>query len=92
VIRLKREEAVTVLKELIDNCSGLDGHALEIMPPNTPNGGYQIFIIKALDEATKKSVIQVVSGHGLAYQSGSMWKTRRSAAEPDTLIIYRPKK
>jgi hypothetical protein len=92
VVILKREEAVIILKELIDSCPGLDGHALEIVPPNTPNGGYQIFIIKALDEATKKSVIEIVTKHGLAYQSGSMWKTRRSAAEPDTFIIYRPKK
>jgi hypothetical protein len=92
VIALKREEAVAVLKELIDNCSGLDGHPLEIEPPNTPNGGYQIFIIKALDEATKKQVTEIVSRHGLAYQSGSMWKTRRAAAEPDTFVIYRPKK
>jgi hypothetical protein len=92
VIGLKREDAVTVLKELIDNCPGLDGHALEIVPPNSPDGGYQIFIIKALDEATKKSVIKIVNGHELAYQSGSMWKTRRSATEPDTFIIYSPKK
>ncbi len=89
---MKREEAVTVLKELIDKCPGLDGHALEIVSPNIPDGGYQIFIIKVLDEATKKQVTEVVSRHGLAYQSGSMWKTRRSATEPDTFIIYRPKK
>ncbi len=89
---MKREEAVTVLKELIDSCPGLDGHALEIMPPDTPTGGYQIFIIKALDEPTKKCVIDIVSRHQLAYQSGSMWKTRRAAVEPDTFIIYSPKK
>jgi hypothetical protein len=92
VVALEREEAVTVLKELIDNCPGLDGHALEIMPPNTPTSGYQIFIIKTLDDATKKCVIDIINRHQLAYQSGSMWKTKRSAAEPDTFIIYRPKK
>jgi hypothetical protein len=92
VVVLKREEAVNVLKELIDNCQGLDGHALEINPPIAPNGGYQIFIIKAIDETTKKAVIDIITRHQLAYQSGSMWKMKRSAAEPDTFIIYKPKK
>jgi hypothetical protein len=87
---LKRQEAVTILKELIDCCIGLDGHSLEIVPPNTPTGGYQIFIIKALDEQTKKCIIDIVLKHQLAYQTGSMWKMRR-AAEPDTFIIYKPK-
>jgi hypothetical protein len=91
---VKRDEAVTVLKELIDSCQGLDGHPLELTPPNTatPTGnGYQIFIFKPLDDATKKSVIDIVTRHKLAYQSGSIWKTRRGATEPDTFIIYRPK-
>jgi hypothetical protein len=92
---VKRDEAVSVLKELIDNCPRLDGHPLEITPPNTPTPsgeGYQIFIIKTLDLETKKCVIDIVMRHHLAYQVGSMWKTRRSATEPDTFIIYRPKK
>jgi hypothetical protein len=89
---LKRDEAVTVLKELIDNCIGLDGHSMEIVPPNTPTGGYQIIVFKTLDEQTKKSVIDIVLKHQLAYQTGSMWKMRRAASEPDTFIIYKPKK
>jgi hypothetical protein len=41
---LKREEAIAVLKELLDNCQGLDGHYLELAPPSAPSttGGYQI--------------------------------------------------
>ncbi len=92
---VKRDEAVSVLKELIDHCPGLDGHPLEITPPNTLTAsgeGYQVFIIKALDVETKKRVIDIVSRRQLAYQVGSMWKTKRSATEPDTFIIYRPKK
>jgi len=47
---LKREEAVDVLKELLDNCAGLDGHSLELSPPDTAGAGYQIIIRTALDE------------------------------------------
>jgi hypothetical protein len=95
VIIVKRDKAVVVLKELIGACSGLDGHPLELTPPNTPTqtgDGYQIFIFKSLDDSTKKSIIDIITPHKLAYQSGSMWKTRRGAAEPDTFIIYSPKK
>ncbi len=89
---LNREEAVTVLKELLD-CTGLDGHPLELTPPNTAtSGGYQIIIGKPLNQETKNHITDIVIKHQLAYQTGSMWKTRRSTnTEPDTLIIYKPR-
>ena len=93
---MKREEAVSVLKELLDNCNGLDGHSLELAPPNAPAsmiGGYQIIIRKALDEKTKNCIQGILMKYQLTYQTGSMWKTKRSIdKEPDTFIIYRPKK
>ena len=92
---MKREEAVSVLKELLDNCNGLDGHSLELAPPNAPTpmmGGYQIIIRKALDEKTKNCIQGILMKYQLTYQTGSMWKTKRSIdREPDTFIIYRPK-
>jgi hypothetical protein len=94
---LNREEAISLLKELLDNCKGLDGHFLEIAPPNAsdPNvGGYQIIIKLSLDEETKQCIQQILAQHQLAYQIGSMWRTKRSInkTEPDTFIIYKPKR
>ncbi len=90
---MERQEAVTVVKELIDSCVGLDGHSFELAPPNIGTSvGYQIIIRTALDDQTKACVRAIVQKHSLAYQTGSMWKTRRSLSqEPDTLIIYKPK-
>ena len=92
---MKREEAISVLKELLDNCMGLDGHYFELAPPNvgtSTKGGYQIIIKVALDQETKKCVQDILMKHQLAYQIGSMWKTKRSInkTDPDTFIIYKP--
>jgi hypothetical protein len=90
---VKREEAVSVLKELLDNCRSLDGHSLELASPNAPTSGYQIIIKGALDEETKNQIQDISKKHQLSIQVGSLWKTKRSLnkTEPDTYIIYRPK-
>jgi hypothetical protein len=95
-IVLKREEAISVLKELLDNCRGLDGHYLELSSPNVSSstmGGYQITIKTALDEETKKCIQEILIKHQLTYQAGSMWRTKRSInkTDPDTFIIYKLK-
>jgi len=91
---LKREEAVSILKELLDNCTGLDGHSLELTPPNAPTpkrDGYQIIIKGILDQETKKRLQDIITNRQLASQTGNMWKTKHSInkTEPDALIIYR---
>ena len=93
---MKREEAISVLKELLDNCNGLDGNYLELSSSNASSstmGGYQITIKTALDEKTKKRIQEILMKHQLTYQAGNMWKTKRSInkTEPDTYIIYKPK-
>ena len=93
---MKREEAISVLKELLDNCNGLDGHYLELSSSNVSSSmmeGYQITIKTALDEETKKCIQEILMKHQLTYQVGSMWKTKRSInkTDPDTFIIYKPK-
>ncbi len=90
---MKRPEAVSLLKELIDSCGGLDGHPLELAPPATTKAeGYQIIIRAPLDQETKTCIQAILAKYGLAYQTGSMWKTRRTLnQEPDTFIIYKPK-
>jgi hypothetical protein len=88
---LKREEAISVLKELLENCKGLDGHSLELTEPRIPASGYQIIIKGILDQETKQQIQKTITKHQLISQTGNMWKTKRSLnkTEPDTLILYR---
>jgi hypothetical protein len=94
VIVLNRAEAITVLKELLDECNCLDGHLVEIAPPVTyksADQGYQIIIKGTLDGETLRHIEDIIVQHQLVSQMGSFWKTKRSLnkTEPDTLIIYR---
>jgi hypothetical protein len=90
---MKREEAITVLKELLESCVGLDGRGLELSPPNAPTLGYQIVIKGVLDKETNKHIQNLAVEHQLAIQTGNIWKTKHSPdkAVPDTLIIYKLK-
>jgi hypothetical protein len=89
---LKRDEAIAVIKELLEGVVGLDGHSLELAPPISVAGGYQIVIKGVLDEKTISDVAAIVAKHQLATQVGNIWKTRHTQKEqPDTLIIYKSK-
>lgn len=91
---MKREKAILVLKELLDNCTGLDGHYFELSPPygSAPSlEGYRIVIHASVDKKTKEKIQTILVKHELAYQEGSMWKTKRAKTEPDTFIIYKIK-
>ncbi len=92
---MKREEAVSLIKELLDCCKGLDGHTFELIAPSVSSpatGGYKIIIKGVLDQETKNRIIDILQKHQLAYQSGSLWRTKQSLnKEPDTLIIYKHK-
>lgn len=78
---------------MLEDCLGLDGHSLELTAPDTPGAGYEIIIKGILDEETKKHIQGIITQHQLTYQTGNIWKTKRSTnkTEPDTLIIYKPK-
>ena len=89
---MKRDEAIIVIKELLEGVLGLDGHSLELAPPVSSAGGYQIVIKGILDEKIISGVAAIVAKHQLATQIGNIWKTRHTLKEqPDTLIIYKPK-
>ena len=92
---MKRDEATLVIKELLDNCRGLDGHSLTLTLANASSaavGGYQIVIGGSLDEETKRRIQTLAVQHQLACQIGSLWRTKRSInREPDTLVIYKAK-
>jgi hypothetical protein len=82
---LKREEAILVLKELFEKCTNLDGHYLEIIPPNAANrlsGGYQIQIKANLDEETRTCMQDILMKNHLTIK----------IEEADSFIIYRPYK
>jgi hypothetical protein len=93
-IVLKRDEAISVLKELLDNCAGLDGRGLELIASNAPTSGYQIIIKGVLDEETKQRINVILIKHQLNSQIGNLWKTKHSSnkTEPDTLIIFKTKR
>jgi hypothetical protein len=87
---LKRDEAILILKELLEKCQGLDNHNLEI---TNPTSGYQIIIRGILDAETKQHIENIAAQHQLLTQTGNIWKTKHSInkTEPDTIIIYRKK-
>ena len=93
-IVLKRDEAISVLKELLDNCIGLDGHGLELIASNALTSGYQIIVKGVLDEETKQRIDVILTKHQLTSQMGNLWKTKHSLnkVEPDTLIIFKPER
>ena len=84
-IYLKREEAILVLKELFEKCTNLDGHYLELLPPDASkrmSGGYQIQIKATLDEETRNCMQDVLMKNHLTIK----------IEEADSFTIYRPHK
>ena len=82
---MKREEAILVLKELFEKCTNLDGHYLEIIPPNSytqMSGEYQIQIKATLDEETRTCMQDILMKYQLTIK----------IQEEDSFIIYRPHK
>ena len=83
VFCLKREEAIIVLKELFDQCTTLEGHYLELLPPDASNllsGGYQIVIKTTLDEVTRNCMQDVLIKYHLTIK----------IPDAQTFIIYKP--
>jgi hypothetical protein len=95
-IVMEREEAILFIEELLVDCRGLDDHPLTLTSPHVSgatSGGYQIIIGGALDKETRQGIETMAAQHQLACQTGSLWRTKRSInKEPDTLVIYKPKK
>jgi hypothetical protein len=84
-IYLKREEAILVLKELFEKCTNLDGHYLELLPPNAStilSGGYQIQIKATLDEETRTCMQDILMKNHLTIK----------VEKEDSFTIYRPHK
>jgi hypothetical protein len=83
VYPLKREEAISVLKELFEKCTSLDGHYLALMQPGYAgllSKGYQILIKTPIDEETRNCMQEILIKNQLTIK----------IQETDTFIIYRP--
>lgn len=81
---MKREEAVNVLKEIIEKCRMCDGNWLALMPPNSHNllsKGYQIH----LKFPVSKTAIACVSAILEKYKLAMLNKEGQ-----ELIIIYRP--
>lgn len=84
-IFLKREEAVSVLKEIIDKCQMCDGTWVALMPPNSRNmlsQGYQVHMKFPLDETALACISRILEKNKLAMINKN---------NNELLIIYRPK-
>ena len=82
MLSLKREEAISVLKELFEKCTSLDGHYLALMPDGYAgllSTGYQILINTSLDEETRNCMQDILIKYKLTIK----------IQEPSTFIIYR---
>jgi hypothetical protein len=82
---LKRDHAILVLKELFEKCTNLDGHYLELLPPNAStqmSGGYRIQIKATLDEETRNCMQEILMKNHLTIK----------IEESDSFTIYRPHK
>ena len=77
-IILKQDEAISVLKELLDGSVGLDGHGIELSPPKGSTSGYQIVIRGKLGKETKQHIQETLIKQQLAYQEGNIWRTKHS--------------
>jgi hypothetical protein len=80
---MKREEAVTCLKEITCSCANMSPNAVTLTDPklNDPLAvGYQVKIKTILDSETKQQVQQIAKKYNLALKEGE-----------EEIIIYRPR-
>jgi hypothetical protein len=81
---MKRDEAISFLKEVFDKCTLLDGQYFCLTPPNIASQlskGYQIHMMKSLHSDDLVCMNKILSRHGLLLK-----------IEKDLTIIYKPQK
>jgi hypothetical protein len=77
---LNRIEAVSVLKEIFEKCTLLDGSYVSLVPPNNtnlPTQGYQVHIKAPVDEMAHMCIQKLLDEHRLTMKM-----------ENDLIIIY----
>lgn len=80
---MKRDEAVTFLKEITTTCTDMSPDSVTLFPSqvNDPiSTGYQVHIKTVLDGETKQQIQSIVEKYRLAFKE-----------ENGKVVIYRPK-
>ncbi len=78
---MKREEAISLMNELMQNCPKLNSIFLCLVPPSESKfGGYQVHLRISMDEETRRSVTDVVEKHGLMIEEST---------SEDLVIVYK---
>lgn len=78
---LKREEALSVLKELFEKCTFLDGHYLALIPAGYAGlitKGYKIMVKTPLDEGARNCMQDILTKYKLTIK----------IEEPETFTLY----
>jgi hypothetical protein len=70
-IFVKREEAILLMNELMQNCPKLESIFLCLVPPSESKfGGYQVHLRTSMDAETRRCVTGVAEKHGLMIEEG----------------------
>ncbi len=80
---MKREEAITFLKEITSTCGFMTPDSVDLFRSRTDDQnavGYQVHIKTVLDAETKRQVRNIAEKYSLALKE-----------EEDEVVIYRPK-
>jgi len=80
---MKRNEAVTYLKEITNTCTNMSPDAVALFdsrPDDPDSTGYQVHIKTVLDNETKQRLQNIAEKHSLALRE-----------EKGKVIIYQPK-
>ena len=81
---MKRDEAISTMKELLENCGKLDNIFMCLTPPSTSppiQQGYQIHLRIAMDGETEECVKKITQKHSLSFEEESAGK--------EIVIIYK---
>lgn len=81
---MKREEAVAVIKRIFEECNGIEGKSLKLMPPDADNvlsKGCQIHINTMNDVVLNSCLASMANKNKLAAE-----------VEGNYFIVYKPQK
>ncbi len=79
---MNREQAVTVIKNIIDRCQAVEGKSLKLLPPQANNAlsyTFQIHIETSGDTMITGCVQSIAKKHNLSVKPIDRW-----------LVVYKP--
>ena len=81
--QLERQEAIEILKAILDKCPRLDGNPICLMPSETNllAEGYQIHITSTICDEAKQYLMELLANRGIEYREGK-----------ERFMIFKPSK